>query len=342
MWLLIASFLVILLAAIYSITRGKASGYTAEAILTSILVGSLGVAGTYLVIHYRAYLRELAAKQAAAAEQAARRMTRRTIDGTCRRMSRMSTRMSPAQDESSWSQEGARDPDLGNSFDAFRSRSRSSRTSSTRQRQTQSQPVAQVVFHTDWSLGVTSAAPGLRESEPKGKQLSTVEEELRSKTDSSPKLVSSTSSVLSIDHAPPPPPPPLQADKAPATGPAVYDAQYAFLKAEGVARKSGEDRASDRVSGHDIEAVSSSDDEQGIDEAEIVNEALQRARVTNLRAFQNFLQQDSSVGVTIGIGAESSMTAADEDYGSSGFVCDGEENGRFGGRRFTFSEPDSV
>ena len=152
MWLLIASFLVILLAAIYSITRGKASGYTAEAILTSILVGSLGVAGTDLVIHYRAYLRELAAKQAAAAEQAARRMTRRTIDGTCRRMSRMSTRMSPAQDESSWSQEGARDPDLGNSFDAFRSRSRSSRNSSTRQRQTQSQPVAQVVFHTDWSL----------------------------------------------------------------------------------------------------------------------------------------------------------------------------------------------
>ena len=341
MWLLVASFLVILLAAIYSITRGKASGYTVEAILTSILVGSLGVAGTYLVIHYRAYLRELAAKKAAAAEQAARRMTRRTIDGTYRRVSRMSTRMSPAQDESSWSRAGASDPDLGNDFDEFRSRSRSSRTSSTRQRQTQSEPVAQVVFHT----GVTSAprsAPGLRESEPKGKQFSTVEEELRSKTDSSPKLVSSTSSVLSVDHAPPPPPPSLQADKAPATGPAVYDAQYAFLEAEGVARKSGEDRASDRVSGHDIEAVSSSDEEQGMDEAEIVNEALQRARLANVRAFQNFLQQDSSVGVSIGIDAESSMTAADEDYENSGIVCDGEEDGHFGGRRFTFSEPDFV
>ena len=61
MWLLLASIIIIVLAGIFSATGGPQAGFLIEIILTSVLVGSVGLAGAYLVIHYRAYLREQAA-----------------------------------------------------------------------------------------------------------------------------------------------------------------------------------------------------------------------------------------------------------------------------------------
>ena len=58
MWLLGASFMIIFLAMLYSVTKGKASGLIVEAILTSALLLSLAASGIYLVIHYRSFLRE--------------------------------------------------------------------------------------------------------------------------------------------------------------------------------------------------------------------------------------------------------------------------------------------
>lgn len=78
MWLLMASIALITLAAIYSTTRGLAEGIAIEILLTATLIISLVAAAVYLVIHYRAYLREMAAKKALEIEEALKRMSSRS------------------------------------------------------------------------------------------------------------------------------------------------------------------------------------------------------------------------------------------------------------------------
>ena len=74
MWLLTASIFLIALAAIYSATRGQSEGQVLEVALTTTLITSLLAAAVYLVIHYRTYLREVAARQALELEEALKRM----------------------------------------------------------------------------------------------------------------------------------------------------------------------------------------------------------------------------------------------------------------------------
>lgn len=79
MWMLLSSSVIIALAGVYSAFGGPEAGIVIEVFLTSVLVGSVGLAGGYLVIHYRKFLKEQAAK-------AARRVSRLSVEGR-RRMS---------------------------------------------------------------------------------------------------------------------------------------------------------------------------------------------------------------------------------------------------------------
>ena len=62
-FLLFTSTLVIALAGIYSATRGETEGLVVEAILTTILVGSLLWAANYLYTHYQQELHKAAANK---------------------------------------------------------------------------------------------------------------------------------------------------------------------------------------------------------------------------------------------------------------------------------------
>ena len=108
MWLLMASIALITLAAIYSTTRGLDEGIAIEILLTATLIISLVAAAVYLVIHYRAYLREMAAKKALEIEEALKRMSSRSSSSFFRTKTSAnlgmgveeSLQQSPAQDSS--------------------------------------------------------------------------------------------------------------------------------------------------------------------------------------------------------------------------------------------------
>lgn len=76
MWLLGASWTILFLATIYSLSRGQAEGIILEVLLTTVLLLSLIASAAYLVIHYRSFLREKAAQKAADMMEAARSLGR--------------------------------------------------------------------------------------------------------------------------------------------------------------------------------------------------------------------------------------------------------------------------
>jgi hypothetical protein len=76
MWLLGASWTILFLATIYSLSRGQAEGIILEVLLTTVLLLSLIASATYLLIHYRSFLREKAAQKAADMMEAARSLGR--------------------------------------------------------------------------------------------------------------------------------------------------------------------------------------------------------------------------------------------------------------------------
>ena len=59
-WLIFASCMAIFLAAVYSVTAGKATGLTIEVALASTLIVSLVFSAAYLIIHYRKEMRAIA------------------------------------------------------------------------------------------------------------------------------------------------------------------------------------------------------------------------------------------------------------------------------------------